>query len=194
MSDLTINQDLINPNRLRPGSQEAIDALLLDLQGRARKQLDALHQIWSQDYSFAELRISQLGQELTLIARVAEGRPLEPLNNEDIRNVITRILKYLFVPLYNQNTIYPVYHIPDAFEETGIGQLLSQARVRCLTMADVVTVTRAAKLAQVSRSEIYSWIEAGRLHPVEMEGRQMIELDELRLWTQITEEPGEASS
>jgi excisionase family DNA binding protein len=102
-------------------------------------------------------------------------------------------LKFLFVPLYDQNTIYPVYYIPDAFEETPIGQLLNQARVRCLTMADVVTVTRAAKLAQVSRSEIYSWIEAGRLHPVEMDGRQMIDRDELRSWTQITEEPGEAN-
>jgi hypothetical protein len=120
-----------------------------------------------------DLRQSWLGQHLTQLAGIAESG-LITMNKSEARTALEDVYAMLFMGPVDT---YP--RIPAFFSEAPLGQMLNRARARTLDLEEVVNVSEAAKIHGVSRAQIYLLIDTGLLHPIEMNGRLMIERREL---------------
>jgi excisionase family DNA binding protein len=103
-----------------------------------------------------ELRQGLLGQELQYLADVASQRTAA--DPDAVFAAIDSVLQALFWPPAPDD-----FQVPRAFWDTQLGAMLSLAKLRCYSTADLMGIGEAAKELSVSRPTIYRWMDDSTL-------------------------------
>ncbi len=100
--------------------------------------------------SIEQLRAGPLGEDLTHLAQVAAG--LLQADRAMVLGAIDSVLQLLFTPA----EVTPFYSgIPRAFWQTGLGQMISLAKLRTFKARELMSIGEAAEYLGVARPTIY---------------------------------------
>ena len=116
------------------------------------------------------LQQTELGTWLVQLTEIAEHGELGSISLKEARDMLDRLYQALCQAPFQEYAL-----IPPKFDKSPLGEILNQVRVYTLGLGDVINVAEAAKLTQVQRGQIYFLIFGGVLHPIEINGKVMIE-------------------
>jgi len=165
--------------------RQAIDGLLRRV---AQHHAEAGRDLSGRDpllFNPLELRGGHLSQFLEQIAQAAltpdlEGAP--SAQKRHIRESIQSVYRFLFGSRSHSPHTSNVFLLDQAFQEEPIGQLLNTVRGRLSLPEELLSVSHAARLLSVGRSQGYEWTHSGILHPVNIERRGHEILHRIELW------------
>jgi excisionase family DNA binding protein len=122
-----------------------------------------------------ELRGSAVGRDLALLGRIASGEALA--TGEHVSSEINRI-----VDLYFRQPLTHEVIVPRSFWDSGLGRMLSRAKLQSYHHSDLLSVGAVARELGVSRPTIYRWIDDRFLDGVydEVGGRTFVTKQSLR--------------
>lgn len=138
------------------GYDEIIDAALRIVYSQYYRLGQKLSTRPPQVLRIEDLRQGLLGQELRYLADVASQR-IEA-DADAVFAAISSVLQALFWPPAPDN-----FEVPRAFWDTSLGTMLSLAKLRCYSTADLVGIGEAAHILDVSRPTIYRWMDDSTL-------------------------------
>lgn len=138
------------------GYNEIIDAALRIVYSQYYRLGQKLSTRPPQVLRIEELRHGLLGQELQYLADVASQRV--PADPDAVLAAIDSVLQALFWPPAPDD-----FQVPREFWDTQLGAMLSLAKLRCYSTADLVGIGETASLLGVSRPTIYRWMDDGTL-------------------------------
>ena len=148
------------------GYNEIIDAALRIVYSQYYRLGQKLSTRPPQVLRIEELRQGLLGQELQYLADVASQRTAA--DPDAVFAAIDSVLQALFWPPAPDD-----FQVPRAFWDTQLGVMLSLAKLRCYSTADLMGIGAAAKELGVSRPTVYRWMDDSSLDYVrdELTGR-----------------------
>lgn len=119
--------------------------------------------------SVDDLRHGPLGRDLAWLARIAVDKEDAPAT--DVYRAVNSVLELLFWPAGED-----MYEVPPSFWSEPLGKMLSQAKFRATDPADLMSISNAAKLLDVSLPRIYRWILEGVFQSITdgVEGRTYV--------------------
>jgi excisionase family DNA binding protein len=138
------------------GYNEIIDAALRIVYSQYYRLGQKLSTRPPQVLRIEELRQGLLGQELQYLADVASQRTAA--DPDAVFAAIDSVLQALFWPPAPDD-----FQVPRAFWDTQLGAMLSLAKLRCYSTADLMGIGEAAKELSVSRPTIYRWMDDSTL-------------------------------
>jgi excisionase family DNA binding protein len=138
------------------GYNEIIDAALRIVYSQYYRLGQKLSTRPPQVLRIEELRQGLLGQELQYLADVASQRTTA--DPDAVFAAIDSVLQALFWPPAPDD-----FQVPRTFWDTQLGAMLSLAKLRCYSTADLVGIGEAATLLGVSRPTIYRWMDDSTL-------------------------------
>lgn len=158
--------------------QKAIDEALSTLsfkRGELTRDLSFQAQIEGLDRPLTpdEMRQGPLGQELALLAAVAEGE--SSAAKGEIYETWQHIHEVLFCPPFAN-----AYSIPEGFYSTDLGQMLQAARGRAFEEQELYTVQEVASELSLHVMYVYQLISRNKLQAVEVKGKKMIPASEVK--------------
>jgi excisionase family DNA binding protein len=138
------------------GYNEIIDAALRIVYSQYYRLGQKLSTRPPQVLRIEELRQGLLGQELQYLADVASQRT--GADPDAVFAAIDSVLQALFWPPAPDD-----FQVPRAFWDTQLGAMLSLAKLRCYSTADLMGIGEAAKELSVSRPTVYRWMDDSTL-------------------------------
>lgn len=153
---------------MTPEHEQIVDSMLQSFAAKTTEQMQYLG-LKAPHLALAQLREGPLGQDLTNIAYLAEGYPMEGGN---IDEMIQRVLRHCFAPMiqFSTNT---TLRLPKGWQKTPFGLMVGNAYRRLIPAKDRMTTAQASHALGVKRQTLYDWVEEGQIRAFYIHEKQM---------------------
>lgn len=136
------------------------------------------------NHTILDLRSGSFYQALEQIALVAQDSGEDAYlleQRQHIYEAIQYIYSYLFLPHFSASLAETAYLIPKSFElHDPVAEMLNRARLRIGRPDWLLSYRETYELLHVNRADLYTFIAAGRLHPIK-EGKDRRWMDQLEV-------------
>lgn len=160
MNDENLELDHLSLNR---AMLDRVDQALLAMAGRlwevARDITPQAQQAAKTTWPVKEMRTSQLGRRLLLIADYASGG--YAAESPQVERAMKQVLRTLY-----GDPLSDGYAVPERFHQTDLGQLFDQASRRIQGHEGLMTPAQVYHELGVARTTLYDRVKRGKLHPV----------------------------
>ena len=121
------------------------------------------------NHTFFQLRNGSLYKALEKLVFVALDESEEeysPVYRQEMQQAVQDVYHYLFISHYSTSLHQTAFLIPKEFTLDKVSDMLNRARLRIAQPNGLLSIKDTHQQLDVSRADIYTFIAAGRLHPI----------------------------